>query len=351
MKLGVAVIGCGTIGTVHAESYTRSKHARLEALVDLEQSKAEALAEKHGARTACRDYRDVLADDAVQGVSVCLPNHLHAAVTIDCLRAGKHVLCEKPIAMSLDEARSMQKAAGKAGRLLAVGVVNRFNEYVNLVRKTIASGTLGEIYHVNFLFKAYRSIPGLGGWFTTKALSGGGVMIDWGIHFLDLVMYCLGFPVPRTVSGVQHSRLARKPKDYAYVSMWAGPPDYSGTYDVEEYVSGILRTAGPDISFEGAWAQNVDDSVMQIDFHGDRGGIRLRYGGDYTVYTARKGVLYETTPKMRTGNMFDAEMDSFASCALRGTPSPASIDTVLVSQQIIDGFYASAEAGREIAFS
>ncbi len=277
-----------------------------------------------------------------------MPNHLHAPMTIAALKAGKHVLCEKPISLSLDEASAMQREAKQQQRVLAIGVVNRYNSYVNLVKELIESGELGEVYHVSFCFKGFRSIPGLGGWFTTKALSGGGVMIDWGIHFLDLALYVLGLPKPVSVSGVAHSQLARDMPAYAYLGMWAGPPQYDGVYDVEEYVSGIVRTAGPSIAFEGAWAQNIDKPAMHLDFLGTNAGLRLQYGQGFTLYGSENGALFEKTPRVQEANHFHAEMQAFIDSVSDGTPNRAHIDHVIVSQQIIDAFYRSAGERREV---
>jgi predicted dehydrogenase len=347
-KLKVAVIGCGNIGEVHAKCYAACPQVELTWVVDIVPEKAERLARATGAAHHGTDYREALRDPSVDAVSVCLPNDLHCPVTLDSLQAGKHTLCEKPIALNMDEAGRMSAAARKAGKLLAIGVVNRFNDYVNLVRDEIRGGALGGLYHVNFSFKAYRSIPGLGGWFTAKRRAGGGVMIDWGIHFLDLVLYCIGAAEPRSVSGVAHSRLARNPDDYTYLSMWARPQNPEGTYDVEEYASGLLRTSGPSVSFEGAWAQNVNAPAMWIDFFGDKGGIRLNYGKDYTLYTARNGALYETKSQKSDTDMYLSEMADFADCCLTGRQSRAQIDSIIVSQRIIDGFYRSAETGKEV---
>jgi predicted dehydrogenase len=346
-KLKIGVIGCGTIGTVHAERYAKSPQAELVYLVDLIEDKAKKLAAATGAKSVATDYRKILAE--VDAVSVCLPNDLHCPVSVEALKAGKGVLCEKPIALNLSQAREMQAEAKKAGRLLAIGVVNRFNDNVNLVKDAISSGKLGQVYHSSFMFKAYRSIPGLGGWFTTKKRAGGGVMIDWGVHFIDLVLYCLGFPEPRKAFGVAHARLGKNLKEYAYLSMWAGPPDFAGVCDVEEWVSGTVTTSGPTLSFEGAWAQNVDGPAMYLDFLGDKGGIRLNYGQGFTLYSNQDGTLYETKQQRIPTDMFQKEIDCFVDCALSGKPSPAHIDTVIASQKVIDGIYASAEKGAEVA--
>ena len=250
--------------------------------------------------TALTNYRKILKDPAIEAVSVCLPNVLHAPVTIACLQAGKHVLCEKPIAVSLKQAERRMRPAWTAGRgtsPLAIGVVNRYDDNVNWVRETIAAwASFGRVvYHVHTIVQgSIRSITrGLGGWFTTKKESGGGVMFDWGVHFIDLILYCLGAPKPVAVSGAAHARLGAKPREYAYLNMWAGPPRLDGVCDVEEYVSGLLRTRGPSVAFEGAWAQNIGEGGMFIDFLGDTAGIRLLYGGGFTIYGHKDGRLFE----------------------------------------------------------
>ena len=347
-KMNCAVIGCGAIGSVHADHYSKSVRAKLAAVVDIVPERAQALAAKHNVPAALTNYRTMLKDPSIEAVSVCLPNDLHAPVTIDCLRAGKHVLCEKPIALNIRQAEAMWKEARLRRRMLAIGVVNRYNDNVNWIRDLIAGGELGDVYHVNTVFKAHRSIPGLGGWFTTKARSGGGVMIDWGVHFIDLILYCLGVPKPVSVSGVAYSKLGAGLDDYAYINMWAGPPRCDGVCNVEEYASGLLRTDGPSVSFEGAWAQNIDEGAMFIEFLGDKAGIRLAYGGAFTICSHKDGRLYKTAPTQRVGDMFQTEIDAFLQSAATGKPCASAIDAVLPTQKVLDAFYRSARTGREV---
>ena len=326
----------------------QERQAELATVVDILPDRAQALATKHNVPAALANYRTMLKDPSIEAVSVCLPNDLHAPVTIDCLRAGKHVLCEKPIALNSQQAQAMQAEARRRRRMLAIGVVNRFNDNVTWIKDLIAAGDLGDVYHVNAVFKGHRSIPGLGGWFTTKSRSGGGVMLDWGVHFIDLILYCLAAPKPLSVSGVAHAKLAANPRDYAYISMWAGPPNYEGVCNVEEYVSGLLRTNGPSVSFEGAWAQNIGEGAMFIDFLGTKAGIRLKYGGDFTVYGHKDGRLYKTEPTMRKGDMYQTEIDAFLQSVVTGKPCASAIDTVLPTQRVLDGFYRSAKSGKEV---
>jgi predicted dehydrogenase len=347
----VAVIGCGTIASgTHIRAYMANPDAEIKYFCDIVKEKAEAAVRENGCGEAIEDYRIALNDPEIDAVSVCTPNHVHAAISIDSLRAGKHVLCEKPAASTYAEALAMQEAQHDTGLMLNIGVVNRYNTGVNLIKKMIEGGELGEVYHVYVSFRSQRSIPGLGGPFTTRSLSGGGVLIDWGVHFLDIVMYCLGDPIPATVSGQVYGRLGSPIADYAYVDMWAGPPNPSGTYDVEDSVTAMIRTAGPTITLNGAWAQNIGVEEKYIDFLGDQAGIRLQYGKDFKIYSAKDGVLTETTPAFRSAEMFQHEIDAFLKCIRTGEKQPNHIDTVILSSRIIQGIYDSSDSNREIVF-
>jgi predicted dehydrogenase len=273
---------------------------------------------------------------------------MHAKIAIDALRAGKNVLCEKPAARTYEEAMEMQKAQHEFGKVLNIGVVNRFNDGVNRIRDIIAAGELGEVYHVYASFRAHRSIPGLGGRFTTMAASGGGALIDWGVHYLDIVMYCCGDPKPLTASGEAFCKLGRDMRNYAFTDMWAGPPAYDGTYDVDDSVAGLVRTEGPTITLHGAWAQNIGVAEQYIDFMGADGGIRLQYGSGFKIYTAKDGALLETEPSYVSRNMFDTEVNSFIDCAQTGRKSAANIDTVIITSKIMQAIYDSSSAHREV---
>ena len=347
-KTIVAVIGCGTIAnSAHIPAYMKNPDAEIKYFCDIIPEKAQKCVEKYGCGKAITDYREALADPEVQAVSVCTPNYAHASIAIEFLRAGKHVLCEKPAARTYAEALEMQKAQHETGKILNIGVVNRFNTGVNELKKLIDEGVLGNIHHVYVSFRAHRSIPGLGGAFTTKAIAGGGALIDWGVHFLDIVMYCCGDPKPLTVTGEEFCVLGKDMKAYNYTSMWAGPPDYSGTYDVDDSVTGMIRTEGPVITFNGAWAQNIGVGEMYIDFMGDKAGVRLQYGSDFTVYNDQ---LEEYTPKFEMGNHFENEINAFIRCIQTGEKLPSHIDTVIITAKMMQGIYDSAAQHKEIVF-
>lgn len=349
----VAVIGCGTIAnSAHIPNYLKLQEegkCRIKYFCDIIPEKAQRCVEKYGCGQAVVDYHQVLADEEVVAVSVCTPNKMHPIIAIDALEAGKHVLCEKPAARTYAEALTMQDAQHRTGKVLNIGVVNRFNSAVNEIKRLIDAGELGEVYDVYVSFRARRSIPGLGGAFTTKEIAGGGALIDWGVHFLDIVMFCTGDPQPITVSGRAFSKLGVDMPNYVYESMWAeDTKNLDGTYDVDDFVTGFIRTSGPTITINGAWAQNIGPGEMYIDFLGTKAGIRLQYGGDFTVYGVKDGKLADWHQEYPVVDMFYNELDSFLRCIRTGEKLPSHIDTVVITAKMMQAIYDSSDQNAEV---
>lgn len=345
----VAVIGCGTIANAqHIPAYMKNNDVEIKYFCDIIPERAQAAVAKYGCGIAVQDYKEILKDDEVEAISVCTPNKVHSEITIAALKAGKNVLCEKPAARDYGDALKMQEAQHETGKVLNIGVVNRFNTCVNKIKELIDQGELGEVYQVYVSFRDYRCIPGLGGAFTTKEIAGGGVMIDWGIHYFDIVMYCCGDPKVKSVSAEEFKRLGNPINEYVYTSMWAGPPKTDGICDVEEGITGMIRTDGPVITFNGSWAQNIGQKETFIDFIGTKGGIRLQYGGDFVLYSTKNGMLTETKFSMQNAPMFQKEIDGFVECIKTGEKLPSHIDTNIVTAELIDSIYKSAQQHKEI---
>lgn len=345
----IAVIGCGTIANAqHIPAYMKNEKTEIKYFCDIIPERAEKAVKDYGCGTAVTDYREVLADSEIEAVSVCTPNKMHSEITVAALKSGKNVLCEKPAARELSEALEMQRAQHESGKVLNIGVVNRFNTNVNKIKELIDSGRLGEVYGVYISFRSHRSIPGLGGAFTTNEIAGGGVLIDWGVHFLDIVMYCCGDPKAKTVSAEKFCRLGNPIKDYVYTDMWAGPPTNDGICDVEEGITGMIRSEGPVITFNGAWAQNIGENEMFIDFLGDKAGIRLTYGGDFVLYGSENGMLTRVEYSAQSVQMFENEINSFVDCIESGEKLPSHIDTNMVTVRLMDAIYRSANSHKEV---
>lgn len=352
MKTTIAIIGCGRIAqNAHLPALTQMEDVRIKYACDILPEKAQAAKEKYPAiEQAITDYKVALADPEVEAVFVLTPNYAHYTIAMDALKAGKHVMCEKPITVSYALSAEMAEEAKKQGKLLNIGVCNRYHRSVELIEEMNRKGELGNIYHVYCSFRACRSIPGLGGDFTNKKQSGGGVLIDWGIHFLDLVLYILGGAHLKTATCDAYCEMAKDMKSYKYKSMWAEDTKdvENGVNDVDDFISGYVRTDKASISFNGAWAENIDEpNQMFIDFLGDKKGIRLTYCGQFAILDGE--TLERTVTEHEIPNMYAAEDRAFIDATKTGEKNRNYIDNILESMKLLDTLYASSKAKKEIA--
>ena len=348
----IGVIGCGRIANnAHFPALSSLENVRIKYACDLIIEKAEKVKEKWPCiEQVITDYKVALADAEVDAVYVLTPNYSHYTITMDALKAGKHVFCEKPITVNYKLSKEMKDEADKQGKILNIGVCNRYHKSVELLEEYNRQGKFGKIYHTYCSFRAFRSIPGLGGAFTTKSQSGGGVLIDWGVHFLDLVLYILGGAKLKTVTCDAYSEMAKDMKAYKYRSMWAedSSDKENGTNDVDDFISGYVRTDKASIAFNGAWAQNIEQGEMFIDILGDKGGARLSYGGQFKFTDAE--TLETVTSEHEIQNMYACEDKSFIESITTGVKDKNNIDNILESAKLLDALYASSDEKKEINF-
>lgn len=352
-KATIAVIGCGRIArNAHFPAFRAIGNVRVKYACDLIQEKAEAFKNEYPelVENVITDYNVALNDSEVEAVYVLTPNYKHYEISMAALKAGKNVFCEKPITVNYKLSCEMAEMAKKCGKMLVIGVCNRFHKSVEMLEKLNREGAFGNLYHVYCSFRSYRNIPGLGGAFTTKTESGGGVLIDWGVHFFDLILYILGNAKLKTATCNTYNEIGKDMKNYHYLGMWAEETkDLNGTNDVEDFVTGYIRTDKASISFNGAWAQNVNAEEMFIDFLGDKGGARLTYQGTFTFFNEKGDVLQTVNPQYNIRNDYEVEDECFINNILSGeTENKASIDNVLETAKILDILYQSAEKGEEI---
>jgi len=352
MKHTVAIIGCGRIADgSHFPALAAMENVHIKYACDLIPEKAQKQVDKHHLDAqVITDYHIALNDPEVEAVWVLTPNYAHYTVTMDALRAGKHVMCEKPITVNYELSCEMAEEAHKQDKLLNIGVCNRYHRSVEILEQMVREGKFGNVYHVVCSFRAFRSIPGLGGSFTTKEQSGGGALIDWGVHFLDLILYVLGGAKLVNLTCDTYSEMAKDMKSYRYHSMWAEDTKdvENGVNDVDDFVTGYIRTDKASISFNGAWAQNLDKGEMYVDFLGDKGGARLDYGGQFTFTDGTTLESYTTEhdiPKMHAMEDID-----FVRCLETGEKNRNYIDNILESAKLLDYLYQSADLHKEIQF-
>lgn len=352
MMTTIAVIGCGRISdSAHFPALTKMENVRIKYACDLILEKAEEKKQKYPmVEQVITDYKIALADNEVDAVFVLTPNYAHYTITMDALRAGKHVFCEKPVTIDYKRSVEMADEANKQGKILNIGVCNRYQKSVETLREWNEQGKFGKLYHVYCSFRECRSIPGLGGAFTTKSQSGGGVLIDWGVHFLDLILYVLGGAAIKSVTCDAYNEMAKDMKAYKYHYMWAEDTAdvNNGVNDVDDFISGHIRTDKASISFNGAWAQNLDKSEMYIDFLGDKGGARLSYGGKFEFYDGT--TLQTLHPEYDIPNMYYCEDSAFIDSITTGVKNKNNIDNILETMKLLQALYDSADKKEEIKF-
>lgn len=349
----IAVIGCGRIAkNAHFPALSGISNVKVKYACDLIIEKANAFKEQYPnlIEQTITDYKIALSDSEVEAVFVLTPNYSHYTITMDALKAGKHVLCEKPVTVNYALSVEMAKEAEKQGKMLSIGVCNRYNKSVEMLKEWVEQGKFGNIYHVYCSFRGFRNIPGLGGDFTTKKQSGGGVLIDWGVHFFDLILYILGGAKLKNVTCDAYCELAKDMKSYKYKSMWAKDTSNieNGTNDVDDFISGYVRTDKASISFNGAWAQNIDKPEMYIDFLGDKGGARLNYGDKFEFLDG--STLETIVPEYDIPNMWAVQDEAFINALENGTPCKNDINSVLETMKLLDALYVSSDKKEEIKF-
>lgn len=350
MKKTIAVIGCGRIANgAHFPALAQTDNVRVKYACDIIKEKAEKAKEDFPfIENVITDYNVALEDDEIDAVFVLTPNYAHYEITMDALKAGKHVMCEKPITVNYALSAEMAKEAEKAGKILNIGVCNRYHKSVEMIEELNRQGRFGNIYHIYCSFRGFREIPGLGGAFTTKTESGGGVLIDWGIHFMDLILYVLGNAKIKNVTCDAYSEMAKDMKKYRYKSMWAEDTadTENGTNDVDDFITGYVRTDKASISFNGAWAQNIDRNEMFIDFMGDKAGARLNYGGKFEIYDGE--TLETISPEYEIPNMYLCEDTAFIESITTGEKNKNNIEYILESMKLLNSLYDSAEKRKEV---
>ncbi len=347
-KVKIGIIGIGTIGSVHADAYAKIPEAEVVALCDILPDRLKEKAARHGIAKTYATHQELLADPEIEAVSVCVPNYMHAPIAIDALNAGKHVMLEKPMSIKAEYAQQICDARDKNGKLLQMGMVRRQAADAQLVHRHIQEGRFGDIYHIGVKLIRRRGIPGMGGWFTTKAMSGGGGLIDIAVHSLDLAMWATNLWKPVKVSAKTYSKFGSPMRDYHFVDMWAGPPNYDGTFDVDDYATGFVRFDNQaSLCFEVAWACNAKPESY-VEILGTKGGIKLE-GGNATFLTEYDNMLADINLAYNANvDGFVAELSKFVKAINGEGEIPATGDQGVIVMKLLDAIYKSCELNREV---
>ena len=350
-KLKVAIIGVGDISECHIRGYLKSDDVELYAFCDINEAQLKKMGEKYGIERLYTDKDEMFAAlPEIDIVSVCTWNSAHAPCTIAALNAGCHVICEKPMAMNEKEALEMQAAAEKNGKLLMIGFVRRFGTDCAIVKEFIDNDYFGELYYGKATYLRRHGAPG--DWFGDKSRSGGGPLIDLGVHVIDLTRYLLGNPKPVSVYGATFYKLANRPgvklpKD-AYTS---SNKNDNEIFDVEDLATALIRyDNGAVISVEAAFSINLKKGTSSIELFGTKAGCKVDPEVELftDTHSYMTNVQFARDTALDFNGLFENEIAHFIDCAKNGTEciSPAKDGVDLM--RILDAIYESARTGHEV---
>jgi predicted dehydrogenase len=285
-----------------------------------------------------KDYREMMRMPDLDAVVIGLPNYLHAPVSIAALKAGKHVLCEKPIAESVASGKKIVDAAKRSRKaFFMMGYNNRFRGDSQWLKKCVEAGELGRIYYAKCGWVRRVGIPGGLSWFTKKKEAGGGPMIDLGVHVMDLTMWLMGFPKPVSAFGASYAELG--PRGVGY---W-GKPSFGKQYEVEDLAHGLVKFAnGASMVVETSWAQHTEKERVYVELYGTEGGACLE---PLTLFSSKNGGHSDAKIQPPDVKQQEEELKHFIGCIREGKQPMCTAEQGLVTMKIIDGIYKSAKTG------
>ena len=348
----IGIIGTGGIAHAHARAYKQLPGVEIVGVADIVPGKAEeflALELLHEAK-AFQNHRDLLDMD-LDGVSICTPNISHHRLTVDALKANKHVLLEKPMSVTLDEAIEMTEASHESSGMLTIGFQPRYDPNTALVRDIVQSGKLGKVYYVETGGGRRRGMPG--GTFIRKDLAGAGAMADIGCYSLDMALHALGYPRPLTVSAYTSNHFGSNPLYHPEAER----------FEVEDFGAAMIRFENDLVlQFKISWAMHMD-TLGSTMFLGTDAGLKINpFGsgnwsgvwdgkvGDITMYHDVMGRQTHTPipPIVHEKDLFFEKVRDFVEAVRDGRPAPIPGDEILIQQAIIDGIIRSSEQKKEI---
>lgn len=341
-KLRVAFIGAGGIAGTHMRYYKEMADVDMVAMADISKPGMERWANQYGIPDAFTDYNEMLKKIKPDAVSVCTPNGMHAPATIAALKAGAHVIVEKPLAMNAREGKQMLDTAKRTKKKLIIGFQQRFDAKAQFLKNAVDAGQFGKVLFGRVQALRRRGIPNWGV-FGRKDLQGGGPMIDIGVHALEVAHYVMGSPKPVAASGNTYTYLGNKPSNV--ISQWPGW-DHK-TYTVEDLAVGQIRFEnGATIHIESSFVAHIETNTMTFQLMGEKAGGTW---DPVHLYEDNNGYMVNTQPGwLPKVDIFQAKMRNFVDHVLYNKPTLAPAEHGLMVQKMLDGIYESAEKGREI---
>ncbi|KZE46343.1 oxidoreductase [Brevibacillus parabrevis] len=351
-KVKVAVIGAGSISDMHLQSYQQNERVQLQAVVDFNEARAKEKAEKYQAATYYINIEAALTDPQIDAVSICTWNNTHADLAISALDAGKHVLLEKPLSTSVESALRIEEAVKRSGKLLQVGFVRRYDTNAQLLKQFIDAGELGEIYYAKA--SCLRRLGNPGGWFADKERSGGGPLIDLGVHVIDLCWYMMGCPKVATVSGNTYNKLGNR-ANVKNLSFYKAADYDPGKNTVEDMANALVRFEnGASLFVDVSYTLHAKKEELSVKLYGDKGGAEVE--PELSIITEKHDTILNATPQMDKLSFdfkqgFQNEIDHFIAYILGEKETLSPVAHGVEMMKILCGIYESAQTGREVVFT
>jgi predicted dehydrogenase len=348
----IACIGAGTVVQKgHIPSFQRLANTEVAAICDVNRARAQEVADHTNIPAVFTDYQEMLAEIKPDIAVIATPNVFHKPMTLAALDAGAHVLCEKPLALTLDDAKEMYAHAEAVGRVLTVGTHYRWSSPMRTCKTHVDAGFFGEIYAARTVWQRHSGIPGYGSWFTNMDLAGGGSLLDIGVHALDRALYLMNYPTPVTVSGATYAKFGTRGLGLGSWGTDIQPATNNARFDVDDLTWAFVRfDNGVAMQFQVAWASHLPEQFY-TELYGTDGGACVANRNNVELYTIlnNQSVTIQTEAPQDPVGSYPRLIENFVD-HLDGKEDAQIVTPhqALTSVRIVDGIMRSAATGREV---
>ncbi|QGH36623.1 gfo/Idh/MocA family oxidoreductase [Gracilibacillus salitolerans] len=351
-KVRVGIVGLGSISDMHIQGYLKNQDAELFAVCDMNEARAKQTAEELGVTHYYTDYQEMLSNNEIDAVSICTWNNTHAEIAMAALNAGKNVLTEKPLCKTVEEALAIEEAVrNNPDQFLQIGYVRRFGTNTQVLKRFIDHGELGDIYFSKAT--CLRVLGNPGGWFADKERSGGGPLIDIGVHVIDLCWYLMGKPKVQSVSGNTYHKLGNR-SNIEYKSFYKAADYDAKQNSVEDLANAIIRFEnGASLMVDVSFSLHAKKEEIRVSLHGDKGGAEIE--PQLEIFTEKNNIMLNSTPQIDHltfdfAQGFQNEIDHFVNCVKGEEETIAPVEDGVEMMKILTGVYKSSKEKTEVRF-
>ncbi|MGN8646027.1 Gfo/Idh/MocA family protein [Gracilibacillus sp. HCP3S3_G5_1] len=351
-KVKVGIVGLGSISDMHIQGYLKNQDAALFAVCDINEVRAKQKAEELGVAHYYTDYQEMLRNREIEAISICTWNNTHAEIAIAALNAGKNVLIEKPLCKTVEEALAIEEAVhNNPNQFLQIGYVRRFGTNTQVLKRFIDNGELGDIYFSKAT--CLRVLGNPGGWFADQERSGGGPLIDIGVHVIDLCWYLMGKPKVKSVSGNTYHKLGNR-SNIEYKSFYKAADYDAKQNSVEDLANAIIRFEnGASLIVDVSFSLHAKKEEIRVSLHGDKGGAEIEPALE--IFTEKNNIMLNSTPQIDHltfdfAQGFQKEIDHFINCVKGEEETIAPVEDGVEMMKMLTGVYKSSEDKAEIHF-